>query len=79
MLVVRKVCSVILVSVPAIMSNNLFVHLSRLTTFVGSLFFSGEVLLNWLWTRANSEWGLSESKLSSLLLPCWERAWYGRE
>ena len=40
---------------------------------VGSLFFSGEVLLNWLYRRAKSEWDFSESKLSSLLVPCWER------
>ena len=47
----------------------------ELTTFSGSLFFSGEVLLNWLHRRARSEGGFSESKLSlSLsLLVLWEK------
>ena len=46
----------------------------ELTTFSGSLFFSGEVWLNWLYRRARSEEGFSESKLSlSLsLLVTWE-------
>ena len=35
--------------------------------------FFEEVLLNWLYKRAKSERGFSESKLSSLLVPCWER------
>ena len=112
----RRSFFVILFSVTTIMSNTLFVHLSRwsrsstflfkehaliwnkardlcllgnfkvwiwsmlyyleLTTFSGSLFFSGEVLLNWLYRRTRSEGGFSESKLSlslSLLVPCWER------
>ena len=47
----------------------------ELTTFPGSRLFSGEVLLNWLYGRARSEGGFSESKLSlslSLLVP-WEK------
>ena len=47
----------------------------ELTTFSGSLFFSGELLLNWLYRRARSEGSFSESKLSlslSLLVP-WEK------
>ena len=34
--------------------------------------FFGEVLLNWSYRRAKSKRGFSESKLSSLLVPCWE-------
>ena len=51
------------------MSQNL-----ELTTFSGSLFFSGEVLLNWLYRGDRSE-RYSKSKLSlslSLLVP-WEK------
>ena len=36
----------------------------ELTTFSGSLFFAGEVLLNWLYRTARSEGDFSESKLS---------------
>ena len=53
----------------------------KLTIFSASFFFSGEMLLNWLYRRARLEGGFSERKVSlslSLLVP-WKRVWWKRD